>query len=950
MLAVLKLEAIKANIALGVTDSEKANSAKLLEKKSNKLLSFSLNNGFVKSTTARIYVNSTDTGKVFWVVYPAKLAAPNADKIKSRVGALFSGSFDFKTSGIMDFFNLKGLIPNRTYKVYAFLEREKNRSSAVSNTTITTKTLKKPELSNQITAVKGVLKRLLPNNAHDFILDEIPPVDDVRDVFEISAARGKVTVRGSSATAITSGIRYYLGKYCNASFSWSGDQTKLPFPLPSVVGKIRKETPYQYRYALNYCTYNYTMSFWNWERWEREIDLMAMQGVNIALAPIGSQAVWQKTLEHFGYSFAEIQNFLTGPAYYSWFLMGNLEGEGGRVSQEYINATVVLQNKILKRMRSLGISPVLQGYAGMVPTNFKAKVPSAELAVQGKWNGGFQRPDIVIGAHCAQLAKFWYEESVKLFGAADFYGGDVFHEGGIVPVGLNLTDYAKKLHEAMLVANPNATWVLQAWGKNPRLDILQGIKKDQALILDYSNDVYGFWKPRQGFGGYPWVYGVINNFGGRMGIYGRLQKIANDVYNMQNSPYKNNNIGIGIAPEAIVYNPVSYDLMWDLVWETSLINTAGWIKEFADRRYGIGLDNTRKSWTILNATALNCGERQEGATESVFNLRPRFAVNPRVSCCATTKNYYDPKDIIPAWIHMMNTVDVLKDEATFKHDLVDLTRQVITNYAKSVYDTLNMAIINKNKPLFIEKSALFLDMMLDQDSLLRTNDEYLLGKWINDARLLGTTPEEADLFEQNARALVTTWGVTSGVLKDYAHQEWAGLTKDFYRARWKIYIDKLIANDLNVKDSATDFYNVFERPWTEKKGNGYDLKSNGQEIAMSEYIYKKYSGKMGYILTNTSPVVPYQTFKISANSKKGQHIGTVIAHDDDKNQELTYAIYSQQANDGFVIDKSNGKLILNSTGAILGSKNGLYKMMVKVEDNGTPSYAVYREIMVTVVP
>lgn len=72
------------------------------------------------------------------------------------------------------------------------------------------------------------------------------------------------------------------------------------------------------------------MSFWDWERWEREIDLMATQDVNLFLSGIGTEAVWQKWMEKYGYSFAEIQKFIPGPAYTAWWLMGNLEGEGAR--------------------------------------------------------------------------------------------------------------------------------------------------------------------------------------------------------------------------------------------------------------------------------------------------------------------------------------------------------------------------------------------------------------------------------------------------------------------------------------------------------------------------------------------------------------------------------------------------------------------------------------------
>lgn len=176
---------------------------------------FSLTNGFVKSSTARVYIkSSTHVGKVYWVIYSKSEAVPDPVKIQNKVGALFSGNIDFQTLGVMDFFHVKGLKPNTAYTVYATMESVTGQLGGVSSTTFTTKVFKAPQLDSQIDAVNGVLKRLLPNNSNDFILKAIPPVDDTRDVFEISTSQGKVIVKGSSATAITSGIRYYLGEYC----------------------------------------------------------------------------------------------------------------------------------------------------------------------------------------------------------------------------------------------------------------------------------------------------------------------------------------------------------------------------------------------------------------------------------------------------------------------------------------------------------------------------------------------------------------------------------------------------------------------------------------------------------------------------------------------------------------------------------------------------------------
>lgn len=37
--------------------------------------------------------------------------------------------------------------------------------------------------------------------------------------------------------------------------------------------------------------------WWTWERWEKEIDWMALQGINLPLAFTGQEAIWQKVFQ-----------------------------------------------------------------------------------------------------------------------------------------------------------------------------------------------------------------------------------------------------------------------------------------------------------------------------------------------------------------------------------------------------------------------------------------------------------------------------------------------------------------------------------------------------------------------------------------------------------------------------------------------------------------------------
>lgn len=42
------------------------------------------------------------------------------------------------------------------------------------------------------------------------------------------------------------------------------------------------------------CAQSYSFAWWDWARWEREIDWMALSGINLAPAFAGQEAVWQR--------------------------------------------------------------------------------------------------------------------------------------------------------------------------------------------------------------------------------------------------------------------------------------------------------------------------------------------------------------------------------------------------------------------------------------------------------------------------------------------------------------------------------------------------------------------------------------------------------------------------------------------------------------------------------
>ncbi len=233
-----------------------------------------------------------------------------------------------------------------------------------------------PVLANktdQLAAAKELVNRLLPTHQDQFIL-EIVPSSKTNDHFEVTSKGNKIVLRGTSGIALCGALYTYIKTYLHGDIGWNGTHLPLPKVLPTVEAKIEKDSPYRYRYYLNYCTYQYSMAWWDWNRWEKEIDWMALNGINMPLALTGEEAVWQEVYRLMGFSDEELSRFFTGPAYFSWGWMGNIDAWGGPLPQHWIDSHKALQQKILARERSLGMTPILPAFTGHVPRLFK-KIP-----------------------------------------------------------------------------------------------------------------------------------------------------------------------------------------------------------------------------------------------------------------------------------------------------------------------------------------------------------------------------------------------------------------------------------------------------------------------------------------------------------------------------------------------------------------------------------------------
>ena len=693
--------------------------------------------------------------------------------------------------------------------------------------------------------ITGLLERIDKGASRKFVIERLK---GEKDFFELDQKGNKVVVRGNNYVSIATGINWYLKYYAGINLSWNGMQADLPEVLPPVLKKERHETDLKLRYDFNYCTFSYSMAFWDWKRWEQEIDWMALHGINLPLAMVGTDVVWKNVLEELGYTREEINAFIAGPGFQAWWLMNNLEGWGGPNPDSWYERQEELQKRILKRMREYGIEPVLPGYSGMVPHNAKDRL-GLNVADPGRWNG-YPRPAFLqpTDPQFERIAALYYREMTRLYGKASYYSMDPFNEGGNTS-GVDLEAAGKAIWKAMKQANPRAAWVVQAWGANPRPQMIRDLPAGDMVVLDLFSesrpqwgDPASSWYRKEGFGQHDWLFCMLLNYGGNVGLHGKMAHLIEEFYKAKDSSFGKTLKGVGMTMEGIENNPVMYELLCELPWREQRFSKDEWLEGYLKARYGKSDSQVSQAWMLLSNTIYNCpaASTQQGTHESILCARPSWKAY-QVSSWSEMSDYYDPADVIRAAGMMVEAAERFRGNNNFEYDLVDIVRQAVAEKGRLMYRVLVDAYKAGDRELFKLSSDRFLRLILMQDRLLATRPEFKVGRWLESARNLGSTEEEKDWYEWNARVQITTWGnrvaVDDGGLHDYAHREWNGLLRDFYYLRWKTWLDEQLKSFEDGQPKAIDFY-ALEEPWT-LKHNSYASEAEGNPVDIACEIYRE---------------------------------------------------------------------------------------------------------------
>ncbi|MDP1892470.1 MAG: alpha-N-acetylglucosaminidase, partial [Gemmatimonadaceae bacterium] len=388
-----------------------------------------------------------------------------------------------------------------------------------------------PPTVDVVKAASSLIQRVVPGQAAYFVVEQIAPEAGL-DVFEVESRGDHVVLRGPNGVSIASALNWYLEHVAGITIAIPLRPIALALPLPKVSAKVRIATPYKHRYFFNYCTFSYSMAWWDWAQWQQMIDWMALKGINLPLSATGQEATWRLTLRDLGFSEQMIADFLVGPAYLPWGWMGNIDGLGGPLPASWIDSHVDLERRILARERELGMTPVLQAFTGHVPASIKQVFPEAKIHQTGDWSAGFSGTWFLdpLDPLFQRIGKRFVERQTELYGTDHVYAADSFNE--INPPSDDpdfLAGMGRAVYNAMHSADSQAVWVMQGWflyyqakfWKEPQARALIGaVADDRMIVLDLWGDRRPVWQDREAFYGKPWIWNVLYNFGGKVNLNG----------------------------------------------------------------------------------------------------------------------------------------------------------------------------------------------------------------------------------------------------------------------------------------------------------------------------------------------------------------------------------------------------------------------------------------------
>ena len=613
----------------------------------------------------------------------------------------------------------------------------------------------------------------------------------------------KIKIAGTTVSELTAGVGYYLRQYCNMTIGWKrggGSNIFIPKEWPAISETITMKRNAPYSYMMNVCTHSYSLVWYSWNDWERFIDWMALNGLNLVLAMTGQEEVQYKVFTKLGMKDEDIRSWFNGPAFLTWSRGQNEYGNNiaGPLPRSWMKQQWNLQKQILSRYRALGITGQLPGFQGNVPIQIKEIFNDANITQQGD-TGWMDSLDPLF----QKIADIWMETLIEDFDTDHWYQLDGYFNGGTAPwlenneqqyklsdkhrsynsprnnknknnngnddadddddISIDIMAYKRggKAYEGLNHTDPNAIWSFQGWAFINWETIKQGsfikafvdsVPKDKFVVVDMSVNGEGEfhkWNDAAFFGA-KFIWTTLHDFGGTDGMKGNLSQINLIPYD---APDNANVYGTGFTPEGIDQNPVYYEFMLDQNFRTSPVkDIPSYCSIRSHKRYHLDkfMPSVDNAWKLLCSSAYTqdlsvqdpTGVPHLPGSKSQFES-DRFTPTPKLCMEFNAwKSLIDSSNAISEMYH--NKTGSTLTLEPFRYDLINLGQELLSQVATPM--SMNFSDAMKDSKLdetkLTEYGNLYIELLNDVDKLLSADPAFMIGPWLEMAKNFADDDDE----------------------------------------------------------------------------------------------------------------------------------------------------------------------------------------------------------------
>ncbi|KAF6026712.1 hypothetical protein EB796_014984 [Bugula neritina] len=174
-----------------------------------------------------------------------------------------------------------------------------------------------------------------------------------------------------------------------------------------------------------------------------------------------------------------------------------------------------------------------------------------------------------------------------------------------------IANVSKGIMSSLRSIDPKAIWVLQGWMFSYNTTFwttqrakafLTALPKGDMIVLDLAAEEKPVYPKLNSYFGQPFIFCMLNNYGGRMGLYGHVRNINQGVFIARdNSGHAM--IGTGLSMEATGTNYIVYELMNEMHYKKHPVVLYDWIGNYTLRRYGFSNRDIQMAWSSLVDTA-----------------------------------------------------------------------------------------------------------------------------------------------------------------------------------------------------------------------------------------------------------------------------------------------------------------------------------------------------------